>query len=80
MSAIHVAQFFQYELGWIKDVLDRLTAEQFVYARTRADPPVPVCTLLYPSVASSSDSLTSGWRQAVTTVTQAQAGLDSSWP
>ena len=31
-SVIHVAQFLQYELCWIKDVLDRLTAEQFVYS------------------------------------------------
>ena len=29
-SVIHVAQFLQYELWWIKAVLDRLTAQQFV--------------------------------------------------
>ena len=49
-SAIHVAQFLQYKLGWIKDVLDRLIAEQFVYACTRADLRVPTHTLLYLSV------------------------------
>ena len=64
MCAIHVAQFFQYELGWIKDVLDRLKAEQFVYVSTRADPGGPSCTCLYPSVASSSDSLMSDLHQA----------------
>ena len=62
-TVIHVAQFLQYELWWIKAVLERLTAQQFVYARTHADPPVPVCSL-YTSVASSSDSLISASHQA----------------
>ena len=55
-SVILVAQFLQYELCGIKAVLDRLTAEQIVYARTRAYPRVPSCTCLYTSVASSSDN------------------------
>ena len=73
-SVIHVAQFFQYELCWIKAVLDRLLAEHFIYALTRADlrgptrtltyPREPSCTCLYPSVASSSDSLPSASHQA----------------
>ena len=36
-----------------------LTAEQFVYECTRADPQGPFCACLYTSVASSSDSLMS---------------------
>ena len=42
----------------------RLKAEQFVYARTRADPGGPPCTCLYHSLASSSDSLMSSLHQA----------------
>ena len=35
-----------------------------VHARTRADPRLPSCTCLFPSVASSSDSLMSALHQA----------------
>ena len=63
-SAIHVAQFLQYEMCWIKAVLDRLTTEQFVYARKHSDARGPTRTRLYPSLASSLDSRMSASHQA----------------